>query len=111
MNETVQTEVKLLGGGKPIKQAQMLKELEELGPEWRLETPHELFALRSRLTHKNAKGAHSTDESIEPDWYWTDEETPWYRGGRVVVSFFYGNVYDLNDGYRAFARAVRVSGQ
>ena len=39
------------------------------------------------------------------------ETAPWYRGGRVVVGFYHGVVnYDF-DSSRAFARAVRVSGQ
>ncbi len=39
------------------------------------------------------------------------EAAPWYRGGRVVVSFNNGNVNNNNDNNRAFARAVRVSGE
>jgi len=103
-------EVRVLGGGNRISQSQMLKELAELGPDFRLESPHELFALRSPLTHTNAKGAHSHDESIEPAYYWTNEETPWFEGGRVVVGFYFGGVSN-GVSYRAFARAVRVSGQ
>ena len=39
------------------------------------------------------------------------ETAPWYQGGRVVVSFSYGGVSSYVVNYRAFARAVRVSGQ
>ena len=104
-------EVRELGRGESVTQKQALAELAELGAGWRLETPHELFALRSPLTHKNANGAHSYDESIKPSWYWTNEETPWFEGGRVVVGFVSGDVNLYSDGYRAIARAVRVSGQ
>ena len=110
-------EVRSLGEGKLITQAQMLEELDALnkgqtdGTSWRIETKHELFGLVSRLTHKNMKGAYSTDDSIEPDVYWTDEETPWFEGGRVVVGFGGGDVSGGSGSGRAFARAVRVSGQ
>ncbi|MFC6838571.1 DUF1566 domain-containing protein [Xanthomonas theicola] len=110
-------EVRDLGGGERLLQREFLAELEQLnktapaGTTWRLETPHELFALRSPLTHENANKAHSIDDSIKAGWYWTSEETPWFEGGRVVVGFDLGYVdYDLA-GYRAFARAVRVVGQ
>ena len=109
-------EVRVLGDGKRIFQEQMLDELNELsatvepGYIWRPEKRHELVALMSPYSHKNAKGAYSVDDSIEPGWYWADETTPW--GGRVVVGFGYGLVYDGDgSGYaRAFARAVRGSG-
>ena len=75
-----------------------------------METPHELFGFVD-YGHKNQHGAYTRDDSLKEGPYWTSQETPWFRGGRVVVSF--------NDGYvnadvatsRAFARAVRVSGQ
>ena len=104
-------EVRDLGGGEPIHQKQVLAELAELGENWRLETPHELFAIRSALTHENANGAHSTDETIKAGAYWTSETTPWYEGGRVVVGFDGGLVNSYLAFGRAFARAVRVAGQ
>lgn len=103
-------EVRILGGGERITQKELLDELLNLPADWRLETPHELFALRSPLAHENQHRAHSYDESIQPDSYWTSELTPWFRGGRVVVGFGIGGVggsYD--DGGRARARAVRVA--
>ena len=39
------------------------------------------------------------------------EAPPWFEGGRVVVGFNNGNVNNNNDNNRAFARAVRVSGE
>ena len=105
------TEVKMLGNGLKITSAQAMREIEALGEGWRLEYPHELFALRSPLTHKNQNGAHSYDETIKPDYYWVNEEVPWFSGGRVVVGFYYGLVYYANGDLRAFARAVRVPGQ
>ena len=111
MNHTAQAASLELGNGERITQKQMLKELKALGPEWRLPTPHELFEKRSRLTHTNALGAHSTDDTIKPGPYWTDEEVPGVPGARVVVGFGYGLVDCYVDGFRAFARAVRVSGQ
>ncbi|MGG6461433.1 hypothetical protein [Solilutibacter silvestris] len=108
-------EVRMLGNGKRIYQAQMLEETADLnktvedGFVWVQESPHQLFALRSPLTHKNAKGAYSYDESIEPDWYWTNEVTPWYEGGRVVVGFDYGGVGSNFGYFRCLARAVRVA--
>ena len=104
-------EVRELGGGEEITQKQALAEIAELGEGWRLETPHEFFALRSPLTHENGNGAHSYDETIKQGWYWTSEETPWYEGGRVVVGFGFGFVFYGYVSNRAFARAVRVSGQ
>ena len=104
-------EVRELGGGDRIYQKQALAELAELGADWRLETPHELFALRSPLSHQNVNGAHSHDDSIQQGYYWTSEQTPWYEGGRVVVGFGYGYVVSDDANYRAFARAVRVAGQ
>ncbi len=110
-------EVRILGDGKRISIAQMVRETEELnktvqpGFIWRQETTHEKFALRSPLTHTNAKGAHSHDESIEPGPYWTSEETPWCEGRRVVVGFGFGYVTYSYDGFRAFARVVRVASQ
>ena len=111
MNDTAQAASLELGNGERITQKQMLKELKALGPKWRLETPHELFEKRSRLTHTNALGAHSTDDTIKPGPYWTDEKVPGVPGARVVVGFGYGNVLCSLDDSRAFARAVRVSGQ
>ena len=111
MNDTAQATSCELGNGERITQKQMLKELKALGPEWRLETPHELFEKRSRLTHTNALGAHSTDDTIKPGPYWTDEEVPGVPGARVVVGFGGGDVGYYFDDLRAFARAVRVSGQ
>ena len=111
MNDTAQAASLELGNGERITQKQMLKELKALGPEWRLETPHELFEKRSRLTHTNALGAHSTDDTIKPGPYWTDEEVPGVPGARVVVGFSNGLVDCSSDYNRAFARAVRVSGQ
>lgn len=111
MNDTAQDNTRELGNGERITQKQALKELKALGPEWRLPTPHALFEKRSRLTHTNALGAHSTDDTIKPGPYWTDEKVPGLLGARVVVGFAVGGVlYGYDDG-RAFARAVRVSGQ
>lgn len=103
-------EVRELGGGERITQKQALDELAELGEGWRPETPHELFALRSPLTHQNAAGAYSYDETIKDGWYWTSETTPWFEGGRVVVGFSSGYVDYDDDDFRAFARAVRIQG-
>ena len=61
--------------------------------------------------HKNQHGAYSRDESLKDSYYWTNQETPWYEGGRVVVGFSYGYVLSNFADLRAFARAVRVAGQ
>ena len=103
-------EVRELGGGKAITQKELLDELLNLPADWRLETSAELYALVDR-SHQNQHGAYTRDESLKDDWYWTSDLTPWYRGGRVVVSFHLGYVYGTSDDDRAFARAVRVSGQ
>ena len=103
-------EVRVLGGGERISQEQALKELAALGQGWRLETPHELFALVD-YSQKNQLGAYTRDPDLKDGYYWTSQETPWYEGGRVVVGFNYGFV-DGSFAYgRAFARAVRVAGQ
>ena len=104
------SEVRDLGNGEKITQKQLLAELAELGPGWRLEKPHELFA-QVDYGYKNQHGAYTRDETLKDGYYWTSQETPWFEGGRVVVGFDSGYVsYDgVND--RAFARAVRVSGQ
>jgi hypothetical protein len=106
----VPSEYRELGGGERITQAQALREVAELGAGWRLETPHELFALVD-YGHKNKHGAYTRDESLKDGPYWTNQETPWFAGGRVVVGFAYGVVDYSVAHYRAFARAVRVVGQ
>ena len=103
-------EVRELGGGKAITQKQLLDELLNLPADWRLETSAELYALVDR-SHQNQHGAYTRDESLKDDWYWTSDLTPWYRGGRVVVGFGFGDVDYFVGDFRAFARAVRVSGQ
>ncbi len=105
-----QREYQQLGGGERITQTDALAELAKLGEGWRLETPHELFGFVD-YGHKNQHGAYTRDDSLKEGAYWTSQETPWCRGGRVVVSFGFGLVYDYLDYARAFARAVRVSGQ
>jgi len=102
-------EVRVLGNGERITQAQMLEELKTLGDGWRIESPHELFAHVS-YDHKNANGAYSRDETIKDGWYWTNKPHPEFEGGRVVVGFYFGVVVSVGY-FRAFARAVRVSGQ
>ncbi len=103
-------EYQQLGGGEKISPQQALAEVAKLGDGWRLETPHELHALVA-YDHKNQHGALSRDETLKPGYYWSDQEQPGVPGARVVVGFNYGYVsYDF-DGGRAFARAVRVSGQ
>ncbi|MFC6838570.1 DUF1566 domain-containing protein [Xanthomonas theicola] len=106
----VPSEYRDLGGGDRIPQAQALREVAELGTGWRLETPHELFGLVD-YGHKNKHGAYTRDESLKEGPYWTSQETPWFEGGRVVVGFYGGYVYDHDADGRAFARAVRVVGQ
>jgi hypothetical protein len=99
-----------LGNGEKISPAKMLNELEALGPKWRLESPHELYALVD-YEHQNQHGAYTRDETIKNGPHWTSQETPWFSGGRVVVGFSLGLAY-YNGGHgRAFARAVRVPGQ
>ncbi|MGH8025643.1 MAG: hypothetical protein ACREO0_02850 [Pseudoxanthomonas sp.] len=100
-----------MGDGKRISCDQADKEVAELGEEWRLESSTELYALVDRKL-KNANGACSSDESLQPDWHWTSDESNWSSEARVVVLFYDGCV--SYDGYRdltALARAVRVSGQ
>ena len=91
MNDTAQAASLELGNGERITQKQMLKELKALGPEWRLETPHELHALVA-YDHKNHHGALSRDETLKPGYYWTSQEQPGVPGARVVVGFYGGFV-------------------
>ena len=109
--KTEQREFRELGGGEKISPQQALDEVAKLGDGWRLETPHELHALVA-YDHKNQHGALSRDETLKPGYYWTSQEQPGVPGARVVVGFGFGYVDLVNvDGDRAFARAVRVSGQ
>jgi hypothetical protein len=103
-------EVKDLCDGKRVTYAEADKAVTALGPEWRLETPHELFALVDH-NHQNANKAYTRDESIKNGPYWTNQKTPWSSEGRFVVYFNYGFVNDYGAYGTAFARAVRVSGQ
>jgi hypothetical protein len=110
-------EVRDLGDGKEIFPVQAWDELTELNAGqtdetfWRLETPHELFALslsQDRVLNRlNANGACSYDSSIKPGWYWTSEEKP--SGGRMVVNFSNGTVgIAYGNTSRAYARAIRI---
>ena len=108
--KTEQREIRELGGGEKISPQQALAEVAKLGDGWRLETPHELHALVA-YDHKNQHGALSRDETLKPGYYWTSQEQPGVPGARVVVGFYSGDVDCYGDFYRAFARAVRVSGQ
>ena len=103
-------EVRPLGGGEKITQKQMIDELIDLGTEWRLETSAEQYALVDR-SYKNQHGARSRDESLQPGWYWSADTLPGVPGARVVVGFYLGYVLYYSGSHRAFARAVRVSGQ
>ena len=108
--KTEQREFRELGGGEKISPQQALDEVAKLGDGWRLETPHELHALVA-YDHKNQHGALSRDETLKPGYYWSDQEQPGVPGARVVVGFDLGFVSCYYDYGRAFARAVRVSGQ
>lgn len=102
-------EVRELGEGWPITQRQLLDEMLGLGADWRLETVHELYALRGPLTERNEHGALSADDTIQADVYWTAETAPWSRDCRFVVNFYDGSVLPTYsfEFYRARARAVR----
>ena len=104
-------EVRYLGDGEYITFDQAEKELAELGPDWRLETSAELYALVDRSL-KNAHGACTADENLKPSWHWTSDVSNWSSEARVVVGFDDGGVSSLSyRGLTALARAVRVSGQ
>ena len=107
-------EVRNLCDGQSVRQQKALAEIDELnktvdeGFLWRLESRNEQVALIT-FEKRNAKGAVSIDEDIEPAWYWTSDVD--LDGDRVVVGFRLGYVgFDL--GYNdARARAVRVPRQ
>ncbi|MGG6461437.1 hypothetical protein [Solilutibacter silvestris] len=101
-------ESRYLGDGKEITPAQAEKELAALGPDWDMEEAHDLIDEIS-YDYKNQHGAYSRDESIKPGYHWT--KTKRLEGGRVVVGFVYGLVYDSDGGGRCLARAVRVARQ
>jgi len=99
-------EVRELGDGKAITQEQALAELAALGDGWQLPSPHDLYA-KVCYDYKNQHGAYTRDKTLKAGYYWSNQKTPWYEGGRVVVGFGYGHVDDYGVLDRAFARAVR----
>jgi hypothetical protein len=102
-------EERWLSNNEPISRDQADRETAELGPDWRLETPHEAFA-DVDYDHKNEHNALSRNPERRRGAYWTNRPYPLGPAARVVVWFDDGGVYDGVDN-RARARAVRVSGQ
>jgi hypothetical protein len=103
-------EERWLSNNEPISRDQADRETAELGPDWRLETPHEAFA-DVDYDHKNEHNALSRNPERRRGAYWTNRPYPLGPAARVVVWFGVGLVDDYYDYDRARARAVRVSGQ
>ena len=101
-------EYRVLGDGHLITQKQSMHELAELGAGWRLETPHELFALVD-YSNRNLHGALCIDDTIKAQWYWTSQKKPGCPGARVVVGFAGDGVHYAGESLLAHARAVRVT--
>ncbi len=101
-------EYRVLGDGQLITQKQAMHELAELGAGWRLETPHELFALVD-YSNRNLHGALCIDDTIKAQWYWTSQKKPGCPGARVVVGFAGDGVHHAGESLLAHARAVRVT--
>ena len=99
-----------LGNNEPISREQADREAAELGPGWRVETPHEAFA-DVDYDHKNEHGALSRNPERRRGAYWTNRPHPLGPSARVVVWFVGGSVSGDFDSIRARARAVRVAGQ
>ena len=103
-------EERWLGNNEPISREQADREAAELGPDWRVETPHEGFA-DVTYDHRNEHGALSRNPNRRRGGYWTNQPHPVDPSARVVVWFVDGFVHDSCGLNRARARAVRVSGQ
>ena len=103
-------EERWLGNNEPISREQADREAAELGPDWRVETPHEAFA-DFDYDHKNEHGALSRNPERRRGAYWTNRPHPVDPSARVVVWFVDGYVNLNDDDLRARARAVRVAGQ